>query len=140
MADRNTELVVVLNDGETFSSVKGAKIVPVPNSGSDDEIVRYLKNGSYKSLPLGEVNNIETILDFFRLFFPDMKVEEEMDGNILIDTGVKSTPGQGCISLREAAIRAREELRSFIQTEDHASYDEAVYLLDHALEPEGGEE
>jgi hypothetical protein len=81
-----TSLVTVLNDGDTFTSTEGTKIAAVPDDVEDVET--FLKEGDYDSLPLGEVKDSDTILRFFRLFFPEMQVDTDNDGQVIIYTGI----------------------------------------------------
>lgn len=84
-----TQLVTVLNDGDTYTDTPGTKIAAIPQHVFDgDDVETFLKEGKYDQLPLEEVKDAETILKFFRLFFPGMQVEQDNDGQVVIYTGI----------------------------------------------------
>lgn len=82
-------LIVVLNDGDTFTNMEGTMIAAVPDEAfDDDDVESFLKEGEYDHLMLGEVKDSETILRWFRIFFPNMEVGTDNDGQVLIYTGI----------------------------------------------------
>lgn len=85
----NTSLVTVLNDGDTFTSMEGTMIAAVPDEVFDeDDVESFLKEGNYDHLPIGEVKDSETIARWFRIFFPNMEVGTDNDGQVIIHTGI----------------------------------------------------
>ena len=91
MSDKNskTSLVTVLNDGDTFTSIEGTMIAAVPDEVFEsDDVESFLKEGNYDHLMLGEVKDSATILRFFRIFFPNMQIEQDNDGQVVIYTGI----------------------------------------------------
>lgn len=84
-------LLVVLNDGETFSDMAGCHIVATRL----DELEEAMNEGDEKglfenceSLPIGPITDVHKILKWMRVFFPDMQVEEDLDGQVLLYTGI----------------------------------------------------
>jgi len=51
-------LIMVLNDGETFTSLEGCSVYSVPEILSDDEIEEYIK--SNEAIPI--ISNLLTII------------------------------------------------------------------------------
>jgi hypothetical protein len=89
MSDESTQLVTVLNDGDTYTGTEGTMIAAVPDRVfDDDDVESFLKEGNYDHLNLGEVKDSATILRFFRLFFPGMEVGQDNDGQVIIHTGI----------------------------------------------------
>ena len=82
-------LITVLNDGDTFTNMEGTMIAAVPDEVFDeDDVESFLKEGEYDHLMLEEVKDSETIRRWFRIFFPNMQVEQDSDGQVLIYTGI----------------------------------------------------
>jgi len=57
MRKPKTDLIVVLNDGETFTALDGCKIVEVPEDMSTDEIEEALKEESDNIRTVGSCDN-----------------------------------------------------------------------------------
>ena len=81
-------LITVLNDGETYTNIEGSHIVAVDDNMSAEDIEEMLAEDNYAAFELGEVKDSNTILNFFRIFFPQMQVEQDSDGQVLIYTGI----------------------------------------------------
>lgn len=87
----DTGYIVVLNDGETYTGIMGCQIAAIPHFEEmleTDQVESFLKEEEYDHLYLGEVMDSDTILRWFRIFFPNMEVEQDQDGQVLIYTGI----------------------------------------------------
>lgn len=86
-------LIIVLNDGETFSNATGCLLVSVPeNVESTDEIEDFLKEGNYPHLTFGQPmsQSVETMRElraWMSALMPEASVELDNDGQIVIYTG-----------------------------------------------------
>jgi len=93
MNNKNIEsddnLIMVLNDGETFSPLQGSMIVSLPNGMvTSDEIEKYLEKADFDALPIQSVKDSDTVMRWMRIFFPNMQVETDNDGQVIIYTGI----------------------------------------------------
>lgn len=84
-------LIVVLDDGETFGPLQGSNIVALPDGlDSLEKIEEYLEEheDSLDALPMRSIKDSDTIIRWMRIFFPDMQVEQDNDGQVVIYTGI----------------------------------------------------
>jgi len=93
MNNKNIEsddnLIMVLNDGKTFSPLQGSMIVSLPDSVVEvDDVEKFLKEGDYDHFHIGEIKDSDTVMRWMRVFFPDMQVLQDEDGQIVIHTGI----------------------------------------------------
>ncbi len=48
----NDILVVVLNDGETYTNIEGCTILSIPHDVPDNEVDQYVKDNAHTGLPV----------------------------------------------------------------------------------------
>jgi len=90
-------LIVVLNDGETFTNLEGCFIEAIPepyDPSSSGEIESFLKDTKieHDSFPLAPISSgaeaMDTIMKWMTIFFPHMHVREDESGCYVIETNI----------------------------------------------------
>jgi len=78
----------VLNDGITYSEMNGSMIAVIPADEKSDIVNHLLKSGECNCFMLREVKDVNIIRDFFKIFFPKMKVTVNSSSEVIIHTGI----------------------------------------------------
>lgn len=81
-------LYVALSERGTYDAAKDCILAAVPDSVDIEDMEQFLKNEEYNSMPLSEVEDPADILRFFRLFFPNMILDTDNEGQVVIHTGI----------------------------------------------------
>lgn len=79
-----SDLVVVLNDDSTFTSLEGCTTAQVALDENGD----LPEDWANASLPLAPINDETTLLSYMRIFFPNLQLEEDSSGQLLIYTDI----------------------------------------------------
>jgi hypothetical protein len=87
--NEETTLYTVLEDG-THGPIEASMIAAVPDSivADADGVEQFLKTGEYDHFHLGEIKDSATVMTWMRIFFPNMQVEQDNDGQVIIYTGI----------------------------------------------------
>lgn len=83
-------LIVALNDNSTFTPLEGCYIACLTDEQQlESDLTSEIPNPEdCDHLMIGPVESTDQIFKWMRIFFPNMRVEEDDDGQVVIHTGV----------------------------------------------------